>query len=154
RSVPPDEPVALVVVVDTNERGWLLPGAKYTDPMQYLRDTTTKLLREFPENGRYAVYTMGDGPAATPLLGDRNSALNAAAQLQTAGDARLLERIDKAVAALSEMPPEWRRLVVVLSDGNSRGGRPYETVQAAALSGHVAVFAVGTIDPDQPYPFL
>ena len=152
--VSPDEPLALVVIADTaNERRWLLPAAKYTDPLQYLREAGGAALRQFPENGRYALYTMNtDGVAP---LADRTSAANAAAQLaDRGGQARLLQRLDEAVVALQEMPPEWRRVVLVLSDGNSRFGRPYETVREAALEANVAIFGVGTADPDQPYSYL
>ncbi len=154
RPAPADEPLAMVVIADTaNERRWLGTGAKYTDPLQYLREAAATALRDLPENGRYAVYTMNtDGVAP---LADRTSALNAAAQLQDrVGQPRLLQRLDEAVAALREAPPEWRRVVLVLSDGNSRFGRPYEALREAALKEHVAVFAVGTIDPGQPYNFL
>jgi hypothetical protein len=155
RPVAPDEPVNLIVVADTNlDRGWLPPGPKYPDPLQYLRDATLRVLREFPQNGRYAVYSMDAGPAGTPALGDRGTAENAAQQLKRDPDARLLERLDKAVAALRDTPPNWRRIIVVLSDGNSAFGRNYEIVQQEAAKGYVAVFAVGTLDPNNPFRFL
>ncbi len=156
RPVAPDEPVALIVVVDTNVgRGWLQPGAKYPDPLPYLRDATLHVLREFPStNGRYAVYTQAAGAAGTPALADRTTAENAAQQLQAHADARLLEKLEVAVDTLKSAPPEWRRIVVVLSDGNSAFGRSYELVQSAAAQARVAVFAVGTIDANTPFRFL
>jgi hypothetical protein len=155
KPVAPDEPVALIVVADTNTgRGWLLPGPKHDDPLLYLRDTTLRLLREFPANGRYAVYTMATGPTGNPALADRTTAENAAQQLQAAPEARLLERIEQAVEALKAAPPAWRRIILVLSDGNSAFGRSYEIVQSAAAREHVAVFAVGTLDPNNPFRFL
>jgi hypothetical protein len=155
KPVAPDEPVALIVIADTNVgRGWLRPGAKYSEPLPYLRDATLRVLREFPANGRYAVYTMASAPAGTPALADRTSAENAAQQLTPAPEARLLERIEQAVEALKEAPPQWRRVVVVISDGNSAFGRSYEIVQTAAARAHVAVFSVGTIDPNNPFRFL
>jgi hypothetical protein len=123
--------------------------------MLYLRDAALRVLREFPStNGRYAVYTQAAGAAGTPALADRAAAENAAQQLQPHPDARLLEKIEHAVDALKSAPPEWRRLVVVLSDGNSAFGRSYELVQSVAAQNHVAVFAVGTIDPNNPFRFL
>ena len=75
RPAAPDEPVALIVVADTNTgREWLPAGPKYADPLLYLRDASTRVLREFPQNGRYAVYTMAGGAAGTPPLGDRATA--------------------------------------------------------------------------------
>ena len=153
--VAPDEPLAMVVIADTSTgRGWLVPGPKYPDPLLYLRDAALRVLKEFPTNGRYAVYTMASGPAGTPPLADRTSAENAAQQLHADPDARLLERLEQAVEALKSAPVEWRRVIVVLSDGNSAFGRSYELVQGAAAQAHVAVFSVGTLDPDNPFLFL
>ena len=122
--------------------------------MLYLRDAATRVLREFPQNGRYAVYTMAGGAAGTPPLGDRATAEAAAQQLQPAPDARLLERLEQAVEALRDAPPGWRRLIFVLSDGNSAFGRNYELVQGSAVQARVAVFAVGTPDSNNPFRFL
>ncbi|HEX2325867.1 MAG TPA: hypothetical protein VHQ00_10760, partial [Chloroflexota bacterium] len=155
RPAAPDEPVALIVVADTNTgREWLPAGPRHADPLLYLRDAATRVLREFPQNGRYAVYTMAGGAAGTPPLGDRATAEAAAQQLQPAPDARLLERLEQAVEALRDAPPGWRRLIFVLSDGNSAFGRNYELVQGSAAQARVAVFAVGTPDSNNPFRFL
>lgn len=155
KPVAPDEPIALIVVADTNTgRGWLGTGAKYPDPIQYLRDTALRVVREFPQAGRFALYTMAADASATPALGDRAAAETAAQQLQPNADALLLVQLDKAVAALASAPPAMRRVIVVLSDGNSQSGRPYEVIQDAAAKAHVAVFAVGTVDPNNPFRFL
>src|SRR5690242_9069010 len=64
-----DEPIALVVVADnSNDRGWLPPGPKHADPMLYLRDAAARVLKEFPESGRYALYSMSNTAEATPPL--------------------------------------------------------------------------------------
>ena len=56
--------------------------------------------------------------------------------------------------ALRDAPPGWRRLIFVLSDGNSAFGRNYELVQGSAAQARVAVFAVGTPDSNNPFRFL
>lgn len=150
-----DEPVALVVIADTsNDRGWLPRGPKHADPIGYLRDAAMRILKEFPESGRFALYSMAPGAEGTPPLADRQTALNTVSRLQAASEARLLERIERAIDALRTAPPEWRRVIVVLSDGNSAFGRNYELVAAAATREQVAVFAAGTVDREQAFPFL